>query len=688
MYECIALLFVFLGLFNNLQSTKLNGTELSLPFGPKAKLSIEPPFMAGIENKVIIKKTNESLNLTCTVVQQNGEKNDTLFDYTVDWKLPSLNDNFTSNFNRGNYKNMAWLWFDRLSERDSGNYTCHAVTSEGIRQPHISVNIFLSVKSVKTMPSFCGSQWFKCRSTNCIMARYVCDGKKDCEEGEDESAAAGCESDPCFGKIFCGERCIPPEWCCDYRNCSTTYGLRPWPPETHEISYVQTAFYTVIGCAMAFMFIVTILVIAICRVQIKRAMNSRWNQRSRDIYRRQPRSVSLNMPIYDVDVYLNRAADNYPPGVNIMYNINSGVQFVGQPVEPPPYSEVIVTPPREGPPPPYVSCENLVDRTTISRMITDASHTCENIIMPPIPNFHSVQGPLDILNPQDISYNHHLARTSDISSTQILESSTSTTIVARDEPDLSLRPYASQAFDLEYVETDALLSENSKNDKIQNSKDIISKSNIRQKVVKSKRLPQEFSNKANDRTRISCQTDEDSSNLLVVQGKELPSRDVENEGIFLETDQQNACSTSTIISSQTNSSILSSTKSLNNLKPGPSSFKNKGNENIELPTHNIIPKPRDEVKSYPKTSDNICHDKNSSLHPSQAQNSENLKRGNTLIYDNEQSNKSNESSNMSTSVVASDNVRDVDNDSNNELQASEPLILPLRESFIGVQKGN
>lgn len=96
-------------------------------------------------------------------------------------------------------------------------------------------------------PTYCGSQWFKCHSNNCIMERYVCDGKRDCEEGEDEEAAAGCDSNPCLGKVLCEDRCIPAEWCCDHRNCSGTFGLRPWPHENHEISYVQTAFYTVIG---------------------------------------------------------------------------------------------------------------------------------------------------------------------------------------------------------------------------------------------------------------------------------------------------------------------------------------------------------------------------------------------------------------------------------------------------------
>lgn len=49
----------------------------------------------------------------------------------------------------------------------------------------------------------------------------------------------------------------------------------------------------------------------------------------------------------------------HTPGFLVTYNINNGVQFVGRPVNPPPYCEVVSTPPREGPPPPYISHENL-----------------------------------------------------------------------------------------------------------------------------------------------------------------------------------------------------------------------------------------------------------------------------------------------------------------------------------------
>lgn len=46
------------------------------------------------------------------------------------------------------------------------------------------------------------------------------------------------------------------------------------------------------------------------------------------------------------------------------YNINNGVQFVGRPVNPPPYSEIVRAPPREGPPPPYASHENIATTTS------------------------------------------------------------------------------------------------------------------------------------------------------------------------------------------------------------------------------------------------------------------------------------------------------------------------------------
>ena len=41
----------------------------------------------------------------------------------------------------------------------------------------------------------------------------------------------------------------------------------------------------------------------------------------------------------------------------------TGCKFVGRPIDPPPYCEIVDTPPREGPPPPYVSRENITQET-------------------------------------------------------------------------------------------------------------------------------------------------------------------------------------------------------------------------------------------------------------------------------------------------------------------------------------
>lgn len=127
-----------------------------------------------------------------------------------------------------------------------------------------------------------------------------------------------------------------------------------------------TLLFLFVGCAMAFMSIVTILVIAICRVHMKKSVMSRC-PRNRPPHHQQ-------LPFYDIDVYVNRpvgegSASDFPQAISsyatpssgllVTYNINNGVQFVGKPIDPPPYSEIVSLPPREGPPPPYTSRENI-----------------------------------------------------------------------------------------------------------------------------------------------------------------------------------------------------------------------------------------------------------------------------------------------------------------------------------------
>lgn len=124
---------------------------------------------------------------------------------------------------------------------------------------------------------------------------------------------------------------------------------------------------------MAFMFIVTILVIAICRVHIKRTIVSRCPLNHQHLRPGSP--LRPQIPLYDIDMFLDHHSESHP-GLLVTYNINNGVQFVGRPVDPPPYCEVIDSPPREGPPPPYVSRENVntqEERTETAELTDEAT---------------------------------------------------------------------------------------------------------------------------------------------------------------------------------------------------------------------------------------------------------------------------------------------------------------------------
>lgn len=52
--------------------------------GPVAKLEISPQIVNGLGQKVILRRKNEPLNMTCTAVYQNSDKNAPLSDYVVD----------------------------------------------------------------------------------------------------------------------------------------------------------------------------------------------------------------------------------------------------------------------------------------------------------------------------------------------------------------------------------------------------------------------------------------------------------------------------------------------------------------------------------------------------------------------------------------------------------------------------
>ncbi|CAG2054358.1 unnamed protein product [Timema podura] len=121
------------------------------------------------------------------------------------------------------------------------------------------------------------------------------------------------------------------------------------------------------GCGLTFMFIITMLVLTIGRTHLKRFLISppalrcgttispqRVNRSTRHHHGLQ------DVPLYELDCFPNHSLNNCSPSLlSVSYNVPNDINFVGRPVDPPPYCEVLSSPPREGPPPPYASQDNL-----------------------------------------------------------------------------------------------------------------------------------------------------------------------------------------------------------------------------------------------------------------------------------------------------------------------------------------
>ncbi|XP_067012789.2 uncharacterized protein [Anabrus simplex] len=329
----------------------------------------------------LIRRIDDTLNLTCVVVSDNNTRSN---DVKITWTTPSHSRNSQHRITYVEERNKVILMVEKLQETDSGEYKCQAVTGSD----HSPLTEVVRVNVKKQKKQRCTENFFQCMSTGlCIPRIYLCDGTKDCKDGGDEAETI-CGRDPCEGKIKCSNgRCIPYSWCCyEDMDPNCTVKIRHdccpkltagdmdadhgYPPSDQQrfsdMGFLQTTIYTVIGCAMAFMFIVTILVIAICRVHMKRSLLSRCPgarlQTGRLGARGGPHHhhAMQHVPLYDLDVFLNRPDMSPHSGLLVTYNINNGVQFVGRPVDPPPYCEVVAAPPREGPPPPYASHESLV----------------------------------------------------------------------------------------------------------------------------------------------------------------------------------------------------------------------------------------------------------------------------------------------------------------------------------------
>ncbi|XP_039298097.1 uncharacterized protein LOC120354721 [Nilaparvata lugens] len=212
------------------------------------------PLMSTTE--FLFKRIDDTLNATCSIIGANADK------FYLEWITPIDVQNRYENWNHKLLKtNSLNLYMDALEEIDAGNYTCMAsLPSTNVT---LQKHFFLKINNRK---GHCGKNHFSCNSETCIHQRYVCDGRLDCADGEDESER-NCGTSPCQGKLTCDGRCIPVSWCCQQfidANCTATVRLaccseihKPYidsdngissadQQRLNDIHFLQTTIYIVI----------------------------------------------------------------------------------------------------------------------------------------------------------------------------------------------------------------------------------------------------------------------------------------------------------------------------------------------------------------------------------------------------------------------------------------------------------
>ncbi|GAB6032654.1 hypothetical protein CHUAL_011532 [Chamberlinius hualienensis] len=336
-------------------------------------------------------RAGTKLNITCSLNSNNGSS---IKDFKLIWIAPST---FISVFRSVtirpniNYV-MATLIINRTMESDSGVYICRGFRDNRTDGTFLQTNVTVKIMPVR---GSCSLTFYQCGTKECIPPRYVCDGKMDCEDGSDEARTV-CGDDPCSGKVYCSDGRCYDDYCCDQslevdcqsditsRCCRISHSLALWPSVEiidhqkkydSDMGFLQSTVYTIIGCAVSFIVVVTIMVVAVCRVHM--------NQNAMTPPNTIPRAV---LPISRTP-YWSRRMNMDGPGLSppstsllVTYNINNGVQLVGRFTDPPPYSEVADPPPIYGPPPPYASSDNLFQQPesqlpSVNHFQTNAENT-------------------------------------------------------------------------------------------------------------------------------------------------------------------------------------------------------------------------------------------------------------------------------------------------------------------------
>lgn len=228
---------------------------------------------------VLVRRVNDNLTLVCELRGDSGKRR-----YV--WNYVSENSTLDRPFKvePSGPAASSTLYRDQLQESDSGHYMCSA--------PPFSVTKYILVQSKG--PKYCGRGTFWC-GVRCMATQYVCDGRADCERGEDEAPPMcaqhicsrpdklNCSTGRCISELACcrtnSPLCQQPSCCDEHPQNSRLEGYVDveYPPlfeDRHApdgYGFIQSTIYTVTACALIFMLAVVLLVSAICKMHMKRA---------------------------------------------------------------------------------------------------------------------------------------------------------------------------------------------------------------------------------------------------------------------------------------------------------------------------------------------------------------------------------------------------------------------------------
>ncbi|XP_076114031.1 uncharacterized protein LOC143082295 isoform X1 [Mytilus galloprovincialis] len=298
--------------------------------------ALAPQMILSPDHDQINVKEGQSLEVNCSVKDR---------DHAEKWQIPywkargqvyrrqNLPQNITS-------YHTATLYFQRIHKSDAGLYKCLYNTTSSV----ITKRLYIMVKNARSsIDHKCGSNQFKCEgSSHCIALHYRCNNWTDCEDGSDEIHCIGL----CEKKFRClNGKCIDQELVCDKENncgdasdeycqlqniaeqkkdtANTT--INATKTQDDHMSWLKTTLYVVIGCTVSVVFFISVIVVAVFRIRMKRNTVRRTYGSERS--GRGQRDSGHDPVNYQAeDPFLNMAPSaNYG---NIIVNVNNGIQYV------------------------------------------------------------------------------------------------------------------------------------------------------------------------------------------------------------------------------------------------------------------------------------------------------------------------------------------------------------------------